>query len=97
MAEETSSPRAVNDAAREPGRNAQAKGFFARHEWTLVGALAVVAFALGCHGYAEIMTFTDAGGEYTRWDVVYATFQLYIFEADIATGIRQLIMLRATR
>lgn len=58
------------------------KGFFARHEWTLVGLLGVLAFLLGCYGHAKIMTFESAGGDNTVWDVVYATLQLYIFEGS---------------
>ena len=60
--------------------------FAARHEWTLVGLLAVLAFLLGCVGYAQIMIFQGEGGEHTWWDVVYASLQLFIFEGPDATG-----------
>ena len=36
-----------------------------RHEWTLVGLLAVLTFVLGCIGYSQIMIFADAGGPHT--------------------------------
>jgi len=57
----------------------------ARHEWTIVGLLAVVAFILGCIGYSQTMTFVRAGGENTWWDVVYASMRLFIFEAPDTT------------
>lgn len=60
----------------------KAEGFFARHEWTLVGLLATLAFVLGCIGNWKIMTFAAEGGQHTVWDVVYATLQLYIFEGN---------------
>jgi len=61
--------------------------FFARHEWTLVGLLAVLTFITGCVGYAQIMPFAAEGGAYTWWDVVYASLQLYIFEGpDSSAG-----------
>ena len=84
MREELPNPRAVNDAAKEPGQTVKGAGFFRRHEWTLVGGLAVLAFLLGCHGYAQVMTF-GPGGENTPWDIVYATFQLFIFEGETET------------
>lgn len=63
----------------------KAEGFFARHEWTLVGLLAILAFVLGCVGNWKVMTFAAEGGEHTLWDVVYATLQLFIFEGDDAS------------
>ncbi len=75
---------------REPASDAEPNsdpaGFFARHEWTIVGLLAVLAFLLGCIGYAQVMTFTSAGGEYTWWDVFHASLRLFIFEGPDATG-----------
>ena len=58
----------------------------ARHEWTIVGLLAALAFLLGCVGYAQTLTFADQGGSYTRWDVVYGAFRLFIFEAPDETA-----------
>ncbi len=60
--------------------------FFSRHEWTLVGLLAILTFALGCFGYAQTMPFADEGGEHTWWDVIYASLQLFIFEGPDATA-----------
>ncbi len=60
--------------------------FISRHEWSLVGLLAVFAFLLGCYGYARVMPFADEGGEHTRWDVIYASLQLFIFEGPDATA-----------
>lgn len=57
-----------------------------RHEWTLVGLLAVLTFVLGCIGYSQIMVFADAGGPHTWWDVAYASLQLFIFEAPDQTA-----------
>ncbi len=54
--------------------------FLIRHEWSLVGMLAVLAFVLGCFGYGQIMQFVDAGGTHTWWDVAYASLQLFVFE-----------------
>ena len=58
----------------------------ARHEWTIVGLLAVLAFLLGCFGYAQTLHFADEGGPATRWDVVYSAFRLFIFEAPDETA-----------
>jgi hypothetical protein len=58
----------------------------ARHEWTIVGGLAILAFLMGCIGYFQVMVFTDSGGEHTWWDPVYASLQLFIFEGPDATG-----------
>ena len=71
---------AAQSAGREP------TSFAARHEWTLVGILAVLTFLLGCIGYSQIMTFAADGGEHSRWDVAYASLQLFIFEAPDATA-----------
>ena len=60
--------------------------FVASHEWSLVGLLAVLAFLLGCIGYAQSMTFVSAGGEHTWWDVIYASLQLFILEGPDATS-----------
>jgi len=67
--------------ARGKPRAAEQTSLIARHEWTLVGLLAVLAFVLGCIGYSQIMVFADAGGPNTLWDVAYASLQLFIFEA----------------
>ncbi|MEM8561317.1 MAG: NAD-binding protein [Pseudomonadota bacterium] len=61
-------------------------GFFARHEWTLVGLLAVVAFLMGCVGFANTMNFQADGGEATWWDVLYASLRMFIFEAPEETA-----------
>lgn len=67
-------------------RGGQRPSFWARHEWTLVGILAILTFILGCIGYGQTMLFADEGGEHTWWDVVYASLQLYIFEGPDATA-----------
>ena len=72
--------------ARETTPTKKPMSFAARHEWTLVGLMAVLTFILGCVGYAQTMTFASAGGEHTWWDVVYASLQLYIFEGPDATS-----------
>ena len=72
--------------APEIPANGKQASFVARHEWSLVGLLAVLAFMLGCVGYAQTMTFASAGGEHTWWDVVYASLQLFIFEGPEATN-----------
>ena len=69
--------RRDRDNSSEPGQ----AGFFARHEWTLVGLLAVLAFVLGCIGYSQTMTFSNVGGPNTWWDVAYGSLRLFIFEA----------------
>ncbi len=58
----------------------------ARHEWTLVGLLAVLTFVLGCIGYGQTMTFVAQGGPNTWWDVGYASLQMFIFEAPDETA-----------
>jgi hypothetical protein len=67
------------------GRGSKRASFVARHEWTLLGILAILTFVLGCIGYAQTMTFADAGGQNTWWDVAYASLQLYIFEGPDET------------
>ncbi len=57
----------------------------ARHEWTLVGLVALLAFAMGCWGYALSMDFNPETGPNTWWDVVYASLQLFIFEGPSET------------
>lgn len=64
----------------------QQPGFTARHEWTLVGLLALLTFLLGCLGYARLMTFEEHGGTHTWWDVTYASLKLFIFEATDETA-----------
>ena len=70
--------------ANQPGT--EQIGFLARHEWTLVGLLATLTFLVGCFGYAQMMTFTDAGGPYTWWDAAYSSFRLFIFEGQDETA-----------
>lgn len=73
--------------AKHVGSEPDQVDFIARHEWTILGALAVLAFALGCLGFSEVLTFTEAGGEHTRWDIVYSAFRMFIFEApDTSAG-----------
>lgn len=60
-------------------------GFFARHEWTLLGLLALITATVGCIGFAQIMIFDSQGGEFTWWDVPYASIKLFIFEASDST------------
>ena len=57
-----------------------------RHEWTLVGVLAILTFILGCFGYSQTMVFVDEGGPHTWWDIAYASLQLFIFEAPDETA-----------
>lgn len=79
-----------SNASQPADTNSQAIGkpltLIARHEWTVVGLLAILVFLLGCWGYAQTMQFADAGGEHTWWDVAYASLQLYIFEGPDATA-----------
>ena len=77
-----------SQSAKMKGKRASASrlSFFARHEWSLVGALAILTFFLGCAGYVQIMNFAPESGENTWWDVIYATLQLYIFEGPDATN-----------
>ena len=59
---------------------------WAQHEWSIVALAAAMAFLLGCWGYALAMSPSAAGSEHTWWDVVYASFQLFIFEGPDATA-----------
>lgn len=58
----------------------------ARHEWTLVGMLALLTFVLGVIGYAQTMVFGHDTGSNSWWDPVYASFRLFVFEGPDATG-----------
>jgi hypothetical protein len=60
--------------------------FAARHEWTLVGLLAILVFIMGCAGYAQTMVFAAEGGDNTWWDIIYASLQLFIFEGPDETS-----------
>ena len=71
----------TDHAAREKQADSEQASFVASHEWTLVGLLAVAAFALGCIGFAQTLTFEAQGGPSTWWDVVYSSFRMFIFEA----------------
>jgi len=71
------------DEDRDTG---QQPGFTSRHEWTLVGLLALLTFLLGCFGYAQQMAFEGQGGPHTWWDVTYASLKLFIFEAPDETA-----------
>jgi hypothetical protein len=74
------------DEIRKERREPEQASFVARHEWTLVGLLAALAFVLGCIGFAKTMTFEAQGGPYTWWDVVYGSFRMFIFEAPDETA-----------
>jgi hypothetical protein len=62
------------------------KSFFVRHEWTVIGLTAAATFLLGCVGYAQVFEFGPETGQHTFWDIVYASLQLFIFEAPDATA-----------
>lgn len=72
--------------ANSSGSEPEQVDFIARHEWTILGLLAVLAFALGCFGFAQTLTFADQGGEHTRWDIVYSALRMFIFEAPDASA-----------
>ena len=74
------------EKSQDRGRENDTPGFFAQHEWSIVGALAMLAFLLGWAGYAEVMVFESAGGTHTWLDPVYASLQLFIFEGPDETG-----------
>jgi len=76
----------TDQAAREKQADSEQASFVVRHEWTLVGLLAVAAFALGCIGFAQTLTFEAQGGPSTAWDVVYSSFRMFIFEAPDETA-----------
>ncbi|PLW81988.1 hypothetical protein CWI75_12925 [Kineobactrum sediminis] len=65
---------------------AKPDGFVLRHEWTLVGLLAVLAYVLGFTGFAEVMMFGPDADQHSWWDVGSATLQLFIFETPDATA-----------
>ena len=60
--------------------------WMARHEWSIVGALGFSAFLFGCLGYYQVMAIGAPDSEYTWWDPVYASLQLFIFEGPDATS-----------
>jgi len=62
------------------------RSFLARHDWTIVGILTVLMFLIGCVGYAQLFEFGTEPGQYSWWDVTYASLQLFIFEGPDATG-----------
>ena len=86
MAEQKPNPGKTTTGVLSGGRRVS---FIARHEWTVVGLLAVLAFVLGCIGYAQTMIFASAGGDHTWWDVIYASLQLFIFEGPEARASRE--------
>lgn len=65
---------------------AQHSSFVARHEWTLVGILAIIAWIMAFAGFAEVMIFGPDAALHSWWDVGSATLQLFIFESSDATA-----------
>jgi len=65
---------------------AKPNGFVARHEWTLVGLLAVLAYVMACIGFAEVFVFGPDAEDHSWWDVHAASLQLFVFETDDATA-----------
>ncbi|MGD2175296.1 MAG: NAD-binding protein, partial [Candidatus Brocadiaceae bacterium] len=49
------------------------------YEWVLIGLLWVIAFILGCTGFAT--RAAELGEEASRWDVVYLSLQLFTLES----------------
>lgn len=78
--------KTTDQVTSENPRETPQAGFFARHEWTLVGLLAILSAVLGCIGFANTMTFASEGGPNSWWDVVYASFRMFIFEAPDETA-----------
>jgi hypothetical protein len=78
--------RDTGNPKRDRQSDPEQASLLARHEWTLVGLLAVLAFALGCFGYAQTMSFAVNGGPNTAWDVAYASLRLFIFEGPEETA-----------
>ena len=72
--------------SRTEGSTESPVSMLARHEWTIVGLVALLAFLLGILGYSQTMTFEHQGGSHTRWDAIYASLQLFIFEGPDATA-----------
>lgn len=71
----------------KPGREfSKHRGFFARHEWTLIGLLAVSTFILGCIGHAQVLEFGTEPGMHTWWDVPYLSMQMFVFELGEPTA-----------
>jgi voltage-gated potassium channel Kch len=82
-----SSPTFTPDGRRERSQHAgRRRSFVARHEWALIGLLALVTFGLGVFGYSQIYEYGSPGAEHTFWDLIYASLQLFIFEATDATA-----------
>ena len=65
---------------------ANPNGFVARHEWTLVGLLAVLAYVMACIGFAEVFVLGPDAADHSWWDVHAASLQLFVFETDDATA-----------
>jgi hypothetical protein len=75
------------DGRRERSeRVSMRRSFLARHEWALIGLLAVGTFLVGCFGYAQVFDWGPGATEHTFWDLIYASLQLFIFEATDATA-----------
>ena len=71
MPDRVSEPRSVSEGKRH--------SWLARHEWSIVGLMALLSFLLGCYGYFQTMTFESEGGRHSWWDPIYASLQLFIF------------------
>ncbi len=46
--------------------------------WTIIPLMGLVAFVLGVRGFSQL--FQAQGGNWSFWDVVYSTLQLYVLE-----------------
>jgi len=76
----------LDPSARRRGEGGRKQSFAARHEWSLIGLLALVVFALGCAGYAEVLDLGPDPGQNTIWDISYMALQMFLFEASDPTA-----------
>jgi hypothetical protein len=74
------------DTVGKPTTGRGRESFYERHEWTILGILALVTFAFACLGFAQVMVFAERGGEFTWWDVPYASVRLFIFDGPESTA-----------
>ena len=74
-----------NDTHQPDAQEAGITVWMARHEWTIVAAIGLLAFILGWIGLYQVMAVGDPDSEYSWWDPAYVSFRLFLFDGPEAS------------
>lgn len=64
----------------------QRESFFARHEWTVIGVLALLTYCVACVGYVFLLKPGTADSPYTWLDMAYLSMKLFILDGPEETA-----------